>query len=329
MNIWLHAFQIFSQLPWILCQMLLVMLLAPFLNTLMKKTKAILQGRQGPPLWQGYFDLLKYFHKETVVSHHATWIFLNAPLILFAISLTASLLVPTFFASSTVLLSGGIILFIYLMGLGRFFLASAAMEPGGGFCGMAGSREMMLASLIEPVSLLALFVLALMAGSTDLLDIMTHLSGQTSALYSPAYVLCLLALLIAGIAEVGRIPFDNPETHYELTMIHEGMLLDYSGKPLGMMLWAAWIKQTVILSLLANLFFPWGFSTIQTVGEFGVALVLYLVKILAVSLLIALVETIVSKVRLFRVTEIFGVSFILSLLGLILLVQQNMGGHGG
>ena len=309
-------------------QLLLVLALSPFINTVMKKLKALLQGRIGPPLMQGYYDLSKYFYKETVVSNQTSPVFLFTPFIVFSATLTASLLVPTYMTITPLFILGGIVLFVYLLGLARFFMTQAAMEPGSGFCGMASSREMMLAMLIEPVFLLSLFVLALMAKSTNLPSIVNWLSMQGIHLFTPSYVLAVLALFIAGIAEIGRIPFDNPETHYELTMIHEGMLLEYSGKLLGMMVWASWIKQLLILSLLANFIFPWGYSASISMLTLFSGLFFYFTKILIICLVVVLIETVIAKVRLFRVKDILIASFVISIIALVISISKDTGGLG-
>lgn len=317
-----------SHLLFTLLQLGLLLGLSPLMNSLLKKGKARLQGRQGPPLLQGYYDLLKYFRKETVVSEQASWLFLLTPLIVFASVCSAGMLIPLMTAQSPLPGMGGLIVFVYLLGLGRFLMVSAAMEPGGGFCGMASSREMMLSTLVEPVMLLALFVVVLMAGTTDLYSAQKYLSTLGFHLYSPAYLLAMAALFIAALAEMGRVPFDNPETHYELTMIHEGMLLDYSGQPLGLLFWAGWIKQLVMLSLLANLLCPWGLALPASPPALATAMIIYLVKLLGVSLCVIVTETTIAKMRLFRVKDALGASFIISIIALIFAAQQ-MGAPGG
>ncbi len=292
--------------------------LAPLVHMVLKKLKAFLQGRQGPPWLQGYYDLFKYFRKETVVSDQTSWLFLATPGIVFGCVCVAALLVPSFLSVTASQSLGDMIVLVYLLGLARFFTVSAAMEPGSGFCGMAGSREIMLASLIEPVLLLSLFVISLIAGSTNLFNIVGTLSQAQLACLSPAYLLAVIALFVACIAEMGRIPFDNPETHYELTMIHEGMLLEYSGKPLGLMFWAGWTKQLVVLSLVANLMFPWGIDAINGLPDIAQNLLAYFIKLLALCVIIALIETVVAKMRLFRVKDALGAAFVFGLLALIL-----------
>ncbi len=301
----------------------LVILLAPFISTFIKKVKAILQGRSGPPILQGYYDLIKYLHKETVISNQTSWIFLVTPLIVFSTTLVASILVPTFTTSYLPNLFGGVILLIYLFGLGRFFMAASAMEPNSSFCSMASSREMMLSVLIEPVMMLSLFIFVLTTGSNNILDIVSQLSTKGIGLFTPIYLLTILALFTASLAEMCRIPFDNPETHYELTMIHEGMLLEYSGKHLGLMILSSSLKQLLIISLIANLIFPWYMSSEFSLSSILFAILIYITKVLLLSIVIAFIETAISKVRLFKVREILMASFVMSIIALVIAVQKE------
>ncbi|MBI2996496.1 MAG: NADH-quinone oxidoreductase subunit H [Candidatus Melainabacteria bacterium] len=303
----------------------LLLILSPFINVYIKKIKAIIQGRVGPPLLQGYYDLAKYFHKETVVSKQTSWLFLATPLIVFSTTITAGLLIPTISSKEFMISLGGIILFIYLFGLGRFFMTSAALEPGSSFCSMASSRELMFATLIEPVILLPLFIFVCIYGTNSIFEIVNQLSNKGIALYTPPYILSLIAIFIASMAEMCRVPFDNPETHYELTMIHEGMLLEYSGKQLGIMFLSSWLKQLIIISLIANLLFPWYTTPGFTFVSLFIAAVIYLLKVLAVSTIIAFVETTVAKVRLFRVRDILIAAFIMSIIALVINIYKGEG----
>ena len=306
-------------------QIIVVLFFSPLINTFMKKVKACFQGRKGPPLMQGYYDLIKYFQKEVVISKEVSWLFLISPYIVFALTLLSSLLVPTFIPLAQLSMLGGIVLLVYLLGLSRFFMASSSMEPGSGFCGMASSREMMLATLIEPVMLLSLFVLALLAGTTNIPDMINNLSKGNHSLISPSYILAIVALITAAVAEMGRVPFDNPETHYELTMIHEGMLLEYSGKYLGLMFWSSWIKQFIVLSLVTNLIWP---IEIPLVFNFSAVMTLtstYFIKLTIVCIFVVIVETLIAKVRLFRVKELLVTSFVISVIALVFSVQKNIG----
>jgi len=307
-------------------QLALMLGLSPLINTLLKKWKANFQGRQGPPLLQGYYDLLKYFRKETVVSVQTSWLFLATPIIVFACTVSACLLLPSVLIINPVPVIGGIIVLVYLLGLARFFAISAAMEPGGSFCGMASSRETMFSCLIEPVLLMTLFVISLIGQNTNLYGIQTTLASMGFGVYTPAYLLAVVALFVTVLAETGRVPFDNPETHYELTMIHEGMLLDYSGKPLGLLFWSAWTKQLLMLTLVANCLIPWGLST--TWEQLPLALLIYLGKLLLVCFCVVLVETTVAKMRLFRVKDSLGAAFIIALIALIFASQHHTGMGG-
>lgn len=302
-----------------------LLLLSPFINIYIKKIKAMLQGRIGPPILQGYYDLAKYFHKETVVSNQTSWLFSITPFIVFSTTITAGLLIPTFSSKEFIVPLGGVILFIYLFGLGRFFMTSSALEPGSSFCGMASSREVMFATLIEPVILLPLFIFVCIYGTNNIFEIINQLSDKGIALYTPTYVLSLIAIFIASLAEMCRVPFDNPETHYELTMIHEGMLLEYSGKKLGIMFLSSWLKQLIIISLIANLLFPWYTTPDFTFAAISLSGIIYLLKILVVSTLIAFIETTVAKVRLFRVRDILMASFIMSIIALVISVYKGKG----
>jgi formate hydrogenlyase subunit 4 len=307
-------------------QLLVALMLAPMVNTLLKKMKAFLQGRKGPPLLQGHYDLLKYFHKETVLPEQASWIFLAAPLVGFSALCTAVIMVPLFFLNSQMQMTGGIIAVIALFALSRFFLVIAAIAPNNSFCGMAGGRELLLSSLIEPALLLALLVVGTLVGSTNLETIMAEISRNGAVEYTPSYLLAILSLFIVSIAEMGRVPFDNPETHYELNMIHEGMLLEYSGKPLGLLFWTAWLKQLLMLTITANLILPLGLSADFTGISMLSGLGIYLAKLVGVCLFVALIETGVAKMRLFRVTDYLGASFVIALLALILSIHQTLKG---
>lgn len=321
-----HLFEILATAG---IQLLVVLLLAPLVNTFLKKLKAMLQGRKGPPLFQGYYDLLKYFRKESVRSTQTSWVFTVTPLVMLSSISVASLIVPAFMVIPHAHWLGGIVTLIYLFGLGRFFMLSAALEPGSGFCGMATSREMMLSSLIEPAMLLGLFVIALIIGSTNLEMIFSNLANHPENIaFTPSYILAILAFLLTGIAEMARVPFDNPETHYELTMIHEGMLLEYSGKQLGMMFWAAWMKQLLILCLIANFILPFGFAGSLELAALLPAFLFFSVKLMMVCVLLAVIETTVAKMRLFRVVDFLGAGFVMALLALVLSIHQDLSGGG-
>lgn len=286
----------------------LALVAAPLLNGLIKSSKAGWQNRQGPGILQPWFDLWKYLSRESVVSQHASWLFRWAPYLYFAAHLAAAGLVPTLAVLSPLSGMGDVILLVGLLALARFALALAALDTASNFGGMGTSRELAFAAMVEPALLIALFALAIPAGSAELGAMVGE--GQLSV----ARLLALAALFIVAIAETGRIPVDNPDTHLELTMAHEGMLLEYSGRPLGLLLWATHIKQFVILSLLAALFFPWGMA--RDLGGLSLAVggAVYLMKLAALGLALALVESANVKLRIFRVPELLGAASLLGLL---------------
>jgi len=291
-------------------QSILVLVLAPFLNGVIKAVKAFFQGRQGPPITQPAFDVLKYLSRETVVSEHASWIVRWAPPVYFATSLVAAGLLPTFFGRPPLERMGDVVVLVGLLALGRFALAVAALDTGSNFGGMGTSRELAFAALVEPALLLALFALAIPAGSTALAVLVTGPWG-------PSRLLALGALFVVAIAETGRIPVDNPDTHLELTMAHEGMILEYSGRSLGLVTWGSHIKQVVIVSLLAALFLPWGMASQLETGPLTLGLASYAVKLGLIGLALALVETSYAKMRIFRVPDLLGAASLLALLALI------------
>lgn len=286
----------------------LALIAAPLLNGVIKTTKARLQNRRGPGLLQPWFDIWKYLGRESVVSQHASWLFRLAPYVYFGAHLAAAGLLPTILTASPLGGVGDVIVLVGLLALARFFLALAALDTASNFGGMGTSRELAFAALVEPALLLALFALAIPAGSTAL-GALVEDGG-----FSVSRIIAMGALFIVAIAETGRIPVDNPDTHLELTMAHEGMLLEYSGRPLGLLLWATHIKQLVVLSLLAALFFPWGLGRDLTAISLLVGLLTYLTKLGLLGLALALVETTNVKLRIFRVPELLGAASLLGLL---------------
>ena len=215
-------------------QTVLLLALAPLVSGCIKNWKAKLQNRRGPPVWQPYFDLAKFLRKDMVISEHASWIFRAMPFVLFVSTLLAGLLVPMVSASAPLSLFGGALALIGLLALGRFFLALGGLDPGSAFGGMGSSREMTIAALAEPALMLGIFTVAITAHSTNLSQMVLAAQGPTWKLLNPAHVLAFAALFIVLLAETGRIPVDNPATHLELTMIHEAMILEYSGRYLAL-----------------------------------------------------------------------------------------------
>lgn len=295
-------------------QVLVALLLAPGLVGFVRWLKARLQNRRGAPPWQPYFELAKLFGKEVVMSNNASWLFRFAPYIVFGSTVTVVFLVPLIAVPLPFDAIGDLLVVVYLLLLGTFFLALAGLDPGTAFGGMGASREMTVAAIAEPTIALSIFGLALSAGSTNLGHIVTETLAHPDVAISPGHLLAFTALFIVMLAETGRLPVDNPATHLELTMIHEAMILEYSGRYLALIEWAAWLKLTVFFALLANLFVPWGVATTLTPGAIGIALVTLVVKLAVLGTVVAVVETRVAKLRLFRVPELLSVSFVLALL---------------
>ena len=294
-------------------QAALALLLAPGLVGLVRWLKARLQNRRGAPVWQPYWELAKLFRKEVVVSSNASWLFRAAPFIVFTSTVAVALLVPLLLVPTPFDSVGDLVVVVYLLLLGTFFLALAGLDPGSAFGGMGASREMTVAALAEPTLALAIFALALSAGSTNLGQIVARTMNGPAAV-SPGHLLAFLALFIVTLAETGRLPIDNPATHLELTMIHEAMVLEYSGRYLALIEWAAGLKLLIFFSLLSNLFVPWGVAARLTAGALTLAVASLLVKLVALAAVVAVLETRIAKLRLFRVPELLSVSFVLALL---------------
>jgi formate hydrogenlyase subunit 4 len=295
---------------------LFALALAPGLVGLIRWIKARLQSRWGAPPWQPYRELAKLLRKEAVVSQNASWLFRIAPYIVFASTLAIAFLVPLLVVPRRFDILGDLFVLVYLLLLGTFFLALAGLDPGSAFGGMGSSRDVTVAALAEPSTATAIFSLALGAGSTNLGAIVVGTLNEPWTVLTPGHLLAFAALSVVAVAETGRLPVDNPATHLELTMIHEAMILEYSGKYLALLEWAGWLKLFIFMSLLANLFFPWGISTTLTLGGLGSALVALLLKLLLLATVLAVVETRVAKLRLFRVPELLAISFVLALLAI-------------
>ncbi|MCL2385205.1 MAG: NADH-quinone oxidoreductase subunit H [Alphaproteobacteria bacterium] len=300
-------------------QMALVLLLAPLLTGFIRRVKARLLRRHGPPLIQPYRDLLRLLRKEVVLAENASWLFRTTPYLVFAATWVAAVLVPTFATGLMFSWSADLIVIIALLGSARFFLALAGMDVGTSFGGIGASREMMIASLAEPAMIMIVFTLALLAGSTQLSSIVEYMSSPGAGVRVSA-ALALIALLMVAIAENGRIPIDNPATHLELTMVHEAMILEYSGRHLAMIEFATFVKLLLYLSLISSVFLPWGLAppaAAPSVQLAGVAA--YVAKLAIGGFLLAVFETATAKMRVFRISDFLGAALMLGLLGMLLL----------
>jgi formate hydrogenlyase subunit 4 len=298
-----------------LAQVVLVGAASPLLVGGLRTLKARLVGRRGPRIWQPYADLAKLLGKESVVSTTTSWVFRFTPYVLAATVLAVATAVPVVAARPGLPFTGNIFVVMGLFLLGTFFLALAGLDAGSAFGGMGSSRAVAVAALAEPAVILAIFALALRAGTTDLGGIVEHFARLPLLTANPGHLLAFAAFFIVMIAETGRLPVDNPATHLELTMIHEAMVLEYSGRYLALVEWAAAMKLFLFMALLANLFFPWGVSSAPAgPGTLLVGLGALAIKLALLTVALAWLETVVAKLRLFRVPELLAGSFALALL---------------
>ncbi len=302
-----------------LIQLIILPAISPLMIGIVKKIKARFQNRVGASIFQPYKDLWKLFHKDEVISKDASWIFKFAPYIIFSVTLILGAIIPVF----TEMFSGAgisdLLVVIYLIALGTFFLALAGLDAGSAFGGFGSSREMTMAALTEGGLMFSLLALAFSAHSTNLSTIATIISSRSLFSFAPI-IIAFCAFIIAMLAETARFPFDNPATHLELTMIHEAMILEYSGKRLALIEWAAANKFLIFISLGANLFFPWGMALSGSLLFVLFALFLFFVKVLLICLFVATLESTIAKFRFFRLPDLLLTSFILGVIALSLII---------
>jgi formate hydrogenlyase subunit 4 len=302
-----------------LLQMTLVIAVAPLLTGLVRATKARLLRRRGPPLIQPYRDLIRLARKEAVVADTASWLFRFVPYLVFAATWVAAALVPTFATGLLFSWSADLIAIIALLGAARFFLALAGLDVGTTFGGLGSSREALFGALAEPAMIVIVFTLALVAGSTQLSTVAAYMVLSNVGLRVSLGV-ALVALIIVALAENGRIPVDNPATHLELTMVHEAMILEYSGRHLAVIELAAMLKLVLYVSLIVCVFVPWGLAIADaSVGDRLLGALLYLVKLAVAGVALGVFETSIAKMRVFRVPDFVGAALMLGFLGALLL----------
>ena len=294
-------------------QAVAVALGAPLLVGTVRTLKARLVGRCGPVPWQPFLDLRKLLGKTPVVSETTSWVFRVTPYVLAGAMLVAAVAAPVL-TSTPPLAFAGIILLMSLFLLSTFFLALAGLDAGSAFGGMGSSREVAVAALAEPTVILAVFTLALRANTTNLGGIVERVAAEPVLAVNPSHLLAFAAFFIVMLAETGRLPVDNPATHLELTMIHEAMVLEYSARHLALVEWAGAMKLLLFLTLLANLFFPWGVPADATPPAIVLGLLALAGKLAVLTVALAVLETAVAKLRLFRVPELLAGSFALGVL---------------
>lgn len=298
-------------------QALLLVLAAPLVRGVLGRMKAHLQRRRGASVLRPYSDLIKLFRKEDLAPPAASWIFRAAPRIVFAAIAAAAAFVPVFQTAALAGHKGDFILFVYLLAFGRFFLMLGAMDGGSAFGGMGASREALVSTLAEGPLLLAFVAVSILAHSPAIAGIVQWTVGQNFFDISAVHILAFTTLGIVALAEAGRMPVDNPATHLELTMIHEGMVLEYSGPSLAFVEWANAVKLNVLLALLIALFAPWGMATQFTWTAFALALGAFALKLLVLAVLVAVIESAVAKLRMYLVPDFLGVATALSTLAVI------------
>jgi formate hydrogenlyase subunit 4 len=306
-------------------QMALVLVLAPLLTGLVRKVKARLVRRCGPALIQPYRDLWRLMRKEVVLAENASWLFRTAPYLVFAGTWVAAALVPTFATGLMFSWSADLIAIIALLGSARFFLALAGMDVGTSFGGIGSSRELMIATLAEPALLMIVFSVALLAGSTQLSTVAGYMLSSNVGL-RVTLALSLVSLVMVALAENARIPVDNPATHLELTMVHEAMVLEYSGRHLAVIELASQLQLLLYVSLIGCIFVPWGLAPVGAgPAAHLLAAAAYLVKLALAGVLLALFETATAKMRVFRVPAFLGAAFMMGILGVLLLFVSRGG----
>ncbi|MHB8908212.1 MAG: respiratory chain complex I subunit 1 family protein [Syntrophales bacterium] len=307
-----------TTLLWII-QLMLIPALSPFFIGVTRKMKAELQNRRGASPFQPYKDLGKLFRKDEVMSRDASWIFGFTPYLLFSLTVLIGGCIPLISTAITNASTGDFLVVIYLLALGTFFLALAGMDTGSAFGGFGSSREMLIAALTEGGLILSMLTLALVSHTTNLFAI-SRAVASLPFYELPPVLLAFTGFFIALLAETGRFPFDNPATHLELTMIHEAMILEYSGKRLALIEWAAANKYLIFISLGANLFFPWGMADTPAAAATIGSLALFIGKCLLFCAVIALIESTIAKFRIFRLPDLLFTSFIISIIAIGLIV---------
>jgi formate hydrogenlyase subunit 4 len=304
-------------------QAIACILLAPLLIGLLKLLKCKLQNRKGPNLLQPYRNLLKLFAKDVIFADTASPIFKITPYIVFCITCTVCLVIPLVTICISTSSIADIIVIVCLLALARFFLTLAGMDIGTAFGGIGSSREMMVAAIAEPAMLMAFLTLATITSSTNIAIMVQNLLHYP-VFFQPSLIFVAFGFVLIAIAETGRIPVDNPATHLELTMIHEAMILEYSGRHLALLEWASYIKFMIYNVLFINLFFPWGISTTINGPSLCLSIFMLLCKLLCLVTILAIVETHLAKLRLFRVPYLLQFAFLFCLLGLLIHVTLEV-----
>jgi len=297
----------------LIIQIMITLLIAPFFTGVIRKMKAKVQHRVGASVFQPYFDLAKLFKKDLVVSGTASWIYNLAPYVYFITALAAMCCLPVVYGLTGFSFYTDLLVVVYLFVGGRIFMVLAALDTGSTFGGMGSSREMLVSALVEPA--LFIVIITISAGteiaSTNVADIYRYMAVNTGTAFTPMNILLFASTLLILIAETSRIPVDDPATHLELTMVHEAMILEYSGRHLAFIELGTYIKQLVFMTIMANILIPAGFDNSNFILGFGI----YLLKLLVITALVGLVELNTVKFRLYSIPNFAVIALVISILG--------------
>lgn len=299
-----------------LLQLVLLAALAPAFAGWVKTLKCLVQGRTAPGILQPYRDIRRLFGKDVVMAENASWLFRFTPYLVFGVTVMVAGIVPLISVDLPLAATADVIALVMLFGIVRFFTALAGMDVGTAFGGMGASREMTVGSLAEPAMLMAVFTVSLASSSTSLTQ-MVSVMARTEFVIRPSLAFALAAFILIALAETGRIPVDNPATHLELTMIHEAMILEYSGRYLALIEWAGMMKLMLFFALGIAAFSPWGIAPSGDIVLLALALCLLAAKLMVGGIVMVLIETGLAKMRIFRLPEYLGGAFLLATLGMI------------
>lgn len=297
-------------------QVLILLFAAPAFAGWVKTIKCRMQGRTYAGLFQPYRDIARLFSKEVILAENASWIFRVTPYIVFGVTVMIGAIIPFISIDLPFAATADVIALVMLFAIIRFFTALSGMDIGTAFGGMGSSREMTIASLAEPAMLMAVFTVSLASNSTSL-PRMVSVIGHGEFILRPSLAFALLAFIMVHLTETGRVPVDNPSTHLELTMIHEAMILEYSGRHLALIEWAGMMKLFIYSALGIAVFCPWGIAAAGDPVALLVALALLAIKLALLGIILVLIETGLAKMRLFRLTEFLGSAFLLATLGML------------
>ena len=300
-----------------LIQFILILAISPLVMGVMAKTKALFRGSIGASIFQPYYNVCKLFQKEVVLSDKSSYISKIAPYIVAVVPVVVAGFLPVFDAKVLFSFSGDIIAMVYVLALGTFFLALYGFDQGSSFGGLGSSREMFVASLAEPAFIMIIFTFAMQTNSTNISHIFYSMKGDAFSHFPVSSTLALLALYFVTLAEAGRIPIDNPETHLELTMIHEAMILDASGRHLALLELGSFVKTTIFLTLFSNIFMPFGFYDTTSIATIAISIAIYILKILFLAVIISFGELTIAKLRYFRIPDAMMFGFVLALISMV------------